>query len=159
MGLRERRRGAETEDNIKPSFGCWRQNSTISSKPLQMQSKVRDKRGPRLKMKAAANCARSGPYRFVLLEDLLTGNSNSKPRILCKWMDDVNDPSTRCNNWADVACCACGTEFCMDKVSGHAERHLSAMLEHRINQIGFISQDQSDSVSRSKRKLIISSLT
>ena len=39
------------------------------------------------------------------------------------WCQDVpGDSSTRCPNYAEVACFSCGTEFCFGKVTGQNSR-------------------------------------
>ena len=105
--LKERKR----KINLQPLI---RDKTVLRQRRNQFLCRVKDGRRSKVKMAAARHCGKSGPYRFIRIEDI----SSCRARVRCKQMDDVNDPETRCNNYAEVACIACGTEFCFDKVIG-----------------------------------------
>ena len=56
------------------------------------------------------------------------GNFFDKILFIVHWMkDDMNDSSTRCQNYAEVACFSCGTEYCFAKVAG---RYSNSFISH-----------------------------
>ena len=115
---RSRKRKLPVTDQQTPKEKKLRQTTNPK------KCKVKDQGRPKSKLAAAINCARSGPHRFVRIADIFPWK---RTRIRCKWQDNLEDSSTRCQNFAEVACFACGTEFCFAKVAG---RNSNSMISH-----------------------------
>ena len=127
----------------------WRKRSKIDQKLIQQavvqrqainpfRCRIKDGKHPKQKLAAARYCSRSGPHRFIRISDLFPGET---VRIQCKWQDDLQDPSTRCKELAKVGFLACGTEFCLSKVSNFKNKtplsHASAAHQpHWFHQDG-----------------------
>jgi len=117
FGLRDRKRKFKVENDliVNENDNCIRR-SMSNHYACDFNWRLSLKK----QLLAAINCSKQGPFRFVLISDILGGDRPA--RIKCDWQDNVENSSTRCPNYADIICISCGTKWCLDMFRGQRSR-------------------------------------
>jgi len=117
FGLRERKRQFKIENDLIVDEN---ENSIRRSMSNPYACDFNRRVSPRKQLLAAMNCSKHGPFRLVLINDVLAGDRPA--RVKCVWQDNMEDSSTRCPNYADIICSSCGTKWCLDMFKGQRSR-------------------------------------
>ena len=93
FGLRERKRKVKVENNLVVEEN---DESIRRSKTNPYACDYNKRVPPKKQLQAAINCSKHGPFRFILINDILGGDRPA--RVRCAWQDNMEDSNTRCPN-------------------------------------------------------------